>query len=46
LEQRDEMAASWKKLHNELHKFYSLPDVLRMIESRRMRWAGHVAYVG
>jgi hypothetical protein len=34
-------------LHNgELHKFYSSPDIIRQIKSRRMRWAGHVARMG
>jgi hypothetical protein len=37
----------WRKLHNEeLHNFYSSPSIIRMIKSRRMRWAGHVAEVG
>jgi hypothetical protein len=35
---------SWSKLHNdELHNLYSSPNVVRVIKSRRMRWAGHVA---
>jgi hypothetical protein len=34
----------WRKLHNEeLHNVYSSPSIIRMIKSRRMRWAGHVA---
>jgi hypothetical protein len=38
---------SWRKLHNdELHSLYSSPNVVRVIKSRRMRWAGHVARVG
>jgi hypothetical protein len=33
----------WRKLHNEeLHNLYSSPSIIRMIKSRRMRWAGHV----
>jgi hypothetical protein len=37
----------WRKLHNdELHNLYSSPDIVRMIKSRRMRWAGHVAHMG
>jgi hypothetical protein len=37
----------WRKLHNdELHNLYSLPNIVRMIKSRRMRWAGHVACMG
>jgi hypothetical protein len=39
----DEMTGSWRKLHNEeLHKLYSLPSIIGMINSRRMRLAGHV----
>jgi hypothetical protein len=42
---RDEMTGEWRKLHNEeLHNLYFLPN--RMIKSRRMRWAGHVARIG
>jgi hypothetical protein len=38
---------SWRKLHNnELHNLYSLPNIVRVIKSRRMRWAGHVARMG
>jgi hypothetical protein len=38
---------SWRKLHNdELHRLYSSPNILRVIKSRRMRWAGHVARMG
>jgi hypothetical protein len=38
---------SWKKLHNdELHSLYSSPNIIRVIKSRRMRWAGHVARMG
>jgi hypothetical protein len=37
----------WRKLHNdELHSLYSSPNIVRVIKSRRMRWAGHVAHVG
>jgi hypothetical protein len=44
---RDEVTGSWGKLHNEeLHNLYSLPSVIRMIKSRRRRWAGHVARMG
>jgi hypothetical protein len=32
-----------RKLHDELHGLYSLPNMVRVIKSRRMRWAGHVA---
>jgi hypothetical protein len=38
---------SWRKLHNdELHSLYSSPNIVRVIKSRRMRWAGHVACRG
>jgi hypothetical protein len=34
----------WRKLHNEeLRDLYSSPSIIRIVESRRMRWAGHVA---
>ena len=42
--QRDEVTAEWRKLHNEgLNDLYSSPSIVRVIKSRRMRWAGHVA---
>jgi hypothetical protein len=38
---------SWRKLRNdELHDLYSSPNIVRVIKSRRMRWAGHVARMG
>jgi hypothetical protein len=38
---------SWRKLHNyELHSLYSSQNIVRVIKSRRMRWAGHVARMG
>jgi hypothetical protein len=38
---------SWRKLHNdELHSLYSSPNIVMMIKSRKMRWAGHVALMG
>jgi hypothetical protein len=37
----------WRQLHNEeLHNLYSSPNIIRIIKSRRMRWAGHVARMG
>jgi hypothetical protein len=42
-----EVDRSWRKLHNdELHSLYSSLNIVRMIKSRRMRWAGHVARMG
>jgi hypothetical protein len=42
-QRRDGVRGSWRKLHNkELHKLYSLPSIMRMVKSRKMRWAGHV----
>jgi hypothetical protein len=44
---RDEVTGEWRKLHNEeLNDLYSLPNTVRMVKSRRMRWAGHVARMG
>ena len=44
---RDEVTGEWRKLHNkELSDLYSLPDIVRVVKSRRMRWAGHVAFMG
>jgi hypothetical protein len=41
---RDEMMGEWRKLHNkELHDLYSLPSIIGIIRSRRMRWVGCVA---
>jgi hypothetical protein len=39
---RDEVMGDWRKLHNEeLHNLYSPPNIIRMMKSGRMRWAGH-----
>jgi len=41
---RDEVKGEWRKLHNEeLNDLYSLPNIFRVVKSRRMKWAGHVA---
>jgi hypothetical protein len=44
---RDEGTGDWRKLYNdELHNLYSSPNIIRMMKSRRMRWAEHVARMG
>jgi hypothetical protein len=44
---KDEVTAEWRKLHNEeLHNLYSLPSIIRIMKSRRMRWTGHVTRMG
>jgi hypothetical protein len=44
---RDEVTGEWRKLHNEeLNSLYALPNIVRVVKSRRMRWAGHVARMG
>jgi hypothetical protein len=44
---RDEVTGEWRKLHNEeLNSLYPLPKIVRVVKSRRMRWAGHVARKG
>ena len=44
---RGEVTREWRKLHNEeLNDLYCLPNIVRVIKSRRMRWVGHVACIG
>jgi hypothetical protein len=44
---RDEVTGEWRRLHNEeLNDLYSSPSIVRVIKSRNMRWAGHVARMG
>jgi hypothetical protein len=44
---RDEARGGWRRLHNEeLDDLYSSPNIIRVIKSRRVRWAGHVARMG
>jgi hypothetical protein len=44
---RDEVTGEWGRLHDEeLNDLYSSPNIIRVIKSRRMRWAGHVARMG
>jgi hypothetical protein len=47
VQKRDEVIGGWRKRHNEeLRNLYCSPSVIKMIRSRRMRWAGHVARMG
>jgi hypothetical protein len=44
---RDEVTGEWGKLHNEEpNDLYSLPNIVRVVKSRRISWAGHVARIG
>jgi hypothetical protein len=44
---RDEVTGEWRKLHiEELNDVYSLPNIVRVVKSRRIRWVGHVARMG
>jgi len=41
---RDEVTGEWRKLYNEENRdFYPIPNIVQVVKSRRMRWAGHVA---
>jgi len=43
----DEVTREWRRLHNEeLNDLYSAPNIVQVIKSRRMRWAGHVVRMG
>ena len=44
---RDEVTGEWRNLHNEeFSDLYSLPNIVRVVKPRRMRWAGHVVHIG
>jgi hypothetical protein len=44
---REEVTGDWRKPHNEeLHNLYSSPNIIRLIKSRRMRWAWHIVRMG
>jgi len=43
----DEVTGEWRKLHNEeLNDLYCSPNIIRVIKTRRIKWAGHVAHIG
>jgi hypothetical protein len=44
---RNEVTGEWRKLHNEeVNELYTTPNIVRVIKSRRMKWAEHVARMG
>jgi len=43
---RDEVTGEWRKLHNEISDLYSLPNIVRVVKSRRIRWEVYVARMG
>jgi hypothetical protein len=43
---RNEVTGEWRELHNEELNLYCSPNIVRVIKSRRMRWAGHAAHMG
>jgi hypothetical protein len=45
-QERGEITGGCRKLHNELHNLYSSQNIIKIIKSRRMRWAGHAVLMG
>jgi hypothetical protein len=43
---REEVVVGWRRMRNELHNLYTSPNIIIVMKSRRMRWAGHVANMG
>jgi hypothetical protein len=44
---KEKVTGGWRRLHNEeLHNLYTSPDIIMVIKSRKMRWAGHVVQMG
>jgi len=43
---RDEVTKQWRKIHNELNYLKSSPNIIRVVESGRMRWVGQIARMG
>jgi hypothetical protein len=44
---KEKVAGGWRRLHNEeLHNLFASPNIIRVINSREMRWAGHIAHMG
>lgn len=44
--ERDKEAGGWRKTHEELNNLSSLPSIIRMVKSKRMKWVVHVACIG
>jgi hypothetical protein len=44
--EKDEILGGWRILHNERHKFFSSPNIIRMIKPKKIIWKGHVARIG
>jgi hypothetical protein len=43
---RDEVTGTLRKVHDEFHNLYALPNIVRVLKSRRTNWVGHVACMG